>query len=354
MKKVIRAKFYQWCLGLFLVFCICNFVAFAAESGTPDHPSQKEGALGNPLSQGAIGPGVAAEEVIKIQDQQVAGEFFGAPVSMDNYRFVKTAMMIFGAKRGAEPTTPQEVENRVWEDLLLSYEAHRRNITVAREELDDEITKLLKAEKVAFDWKKDKVSYEKWVKDRVKEPRELFENQLKHLIQLQVLREFVRKSFQPQVTQEEAIQEYLNEYNTLAVEFVQFEDLKAAQVYYAKMKDPKLWDKEAKKNPKFAVRPGFVSLECLIELWKIPKEDAYCLLDLKEGSVYKPTPIYRGYGVFHTLEKRVAQKEKFPEVKKSYEEKIKVKKQYEALNDWIRQLKKDADVKVLLRSAESK
>jgi hypothetical protein len=315
-----------------LVFCICNSAAFAEE------------------------------EVIKIQDEpfgyaqgkQPAGEFFGVPVPMDNYRFVKAALVIFGARWGTEPTTPQEMEDRVWENLLFSYEAHRRNITVAQEEIDDEITRLLEAEKVAFDWKKDKPSYEKWVKDRVKEPRELFENQLKHLIQLQALRESVRKSFQPKVTQEEALQEYLNEYNTLAVEFVQFEDLKAAQAYYAKMKDPKLWEKEAKKNPKFAVRPGFVSLECLIELWKIPKEDAYAMLDLKEGSVYKPTPIYRGYGVFHTLEKRVAKKEKFSEVEKSYYEQIKVKKQYEALNDWIRQLKKDADIKVFLRPSEPK
>ena len=320
----VRANIYKLCLGLFLVFCIGNFAVFAQE------------------------------EVIKIQDEQPAGEFFGVPVPMDNYRFAKAAAAIFGSRWGAEPTTPQEVENSDWEDLLLSYEAHRRNITVAQEELDDEMTKLLKAEKVDFDWKKDKPAYEKWVKDRVREPIQLFENELRHLLQLQILRESVRKSFQPKVTQEEAMQEYLNEYNTLAVEFVQFEDLKAAQAYYAKMKDPKLWEKEAKKNPKFAVRPGFVSLECLIELWKIPKEDAYAMLDSKEGSVYKPTLIYRGYGVFHTLEKRVAQKEKFPEVEKSYYEQIKVKKQYAALIDWIKQLKKDADIKIFVKAPEPK
>ncbi|MFH0940417.1 MAG: hypothetical protein V1840_00990 [Candidatus Omnitrophota bacterium] len=235
MKKA-RVNIYQLCLSLCFAICVCNFAAFAEE------------------------------EVIKIQDEQPAGEFFGVPVPMDNYRFVKAALVIFGARWGAEPATPQEVENRVWEDLVLSYEAHRRNIIVPQEEIDEEITKLLKAEKVAFDWKKDKVSYEKWVKDRVREPKALFENQLKHLIQLQALRESVRKSFQPQVTQEEAMQEYMDEYNT--------------------------------------------------------------------------------------LEKRVTQKEKFPEVKKSYEEQIKVRKQYEALNDWTRQLKKDADIKVFVRSAE--
>jgi len=336
MKKVL-VNIYLLCLGLFL----CFGPIAPWHKGLPSAPPYWGGWSGVPLSAA-----FAEEEVIKVQGEQPAGEFFGAPVPMDNYRFVKAALAIFGSRWGVEPTTPQEVENRVWEDLLLSYEAHRRNITVAQEELDDEITKLLKVEKVTFDWKKDKVSYEKWIKDRVREPRELFENQLKHLLQLQALRESVRKSFQPQVTQEEAIQEYLNEYNTMAVEFVQFEDPKAAQAYYEKMKNSKLWEKEAKNNPKFAVRPGFVSLEFLIEVWKIPKEDAYAMLNLKEGSVYKPTPIYSGYGVFHTLEKRVAQKEKFPEMKKSYEEQIKVKKQYEALNDWIRQLKKDANIKV--------
>jgi len=336
----VRANIYQLCLGLCLALCVCNFAAT---------PGANWNCAGMPLSAA-----YAADDVIKIKGEQPAGEFFGTPVPMDNYRFVKAALVIFGSRWGAEPSTPQEVEDRVWEDLLLSYEAHRRNIIVPQKDLDDEITKLLKAEKVAFDWKNDKASFEKWVKDRVREPGQLFENQLRHLLQLQLLRESVRKSFQPQATQEEAMQEYMNEYNTLSVEFVQFEDLKAAQDYYVKMKDPKLWVKEAKKDPKFAVRPGFVSLEFLIDVWKIPKEDAYAMLSLKEGSVYKPTPIYRGYGVFHTLEKRVAQKEKFPEVEKSYHEQIKVKKQYAALMDWIKQLKKDAAIKVFVRPSEPK
>ncbi len=293
--------------------------------------------------------GVCDEEVIKINDrQQPAGEFFGVPVSMDNYRFAKAAAMIFGSRWGAEPKTPQELEDRVWEDLMLSYEAFRRNVTVSSEELEGEITKLLAAEKVTFDWKKDKAAYEKWVKDRINEPVVAFENQLKHLIQLQDLRDAVRKSFQPEVTEQEALAKYIDEYNTLAVEFVQFDDKKAAEAYYGKMKDPKLWDREAKKNPKFAVRPGFVSLECLIELWRIPREDATAMLNLSLGSVYKPTPLYRGYGVFHTLEKRVAEKEKFAEVRKSYFERVKEIKQYQAFADWLKNFKKEAQLKVFI------
>ncbi|MBI5873396.1 MAG: hypothetical protein HZB36_04545 [Candidatus Omnitrophica bacterium] len=288
----------------------------------------------------------AQEDVVKINDQQVAGEFFGMPVSMDNYRFAKAAIVIFGPRWGAEPKTPQELEDRVWEDLLLSYEAFRRNISVGSKEVEDEVAKLLEAEKVTFDWKKDKDAYGKWVTERVKEPAQAFENQIMHLLQLQKLRMQVIDSFVPQVTEEEAYQEYLDQYNTLSLELVQFDDIKAAEDFYNKMKNPRVWEKKGKKDPKFAQRPGFVSLQFLMDLWKIPRSDAYAMLGLPVNSVYKPTPVYRGYGVFRTLQKRVAEKEKFGELKKSYFDQVKRKKQFNSFGDWLKAFKKDAKIKV--------
>lgn len=292
-------------------------------------------------------------DVISIEKPDLAGEFFGVPVSMDNYRFAKAAATIFGARWGSEPTTPQEREDRVWEDLLLSYEAFRRQVVVEQSELEEEIQKLLQAEKVSFDWRKDKDSYEKWIKEKVNEPKDLFENQLKHLIQLDKLRKHVAEGIEPRVTEEEAYQKYLNQYNTLGVEFVRFDELKKAEAFYRRMKNPKLWEKEAKKNPKFALRPGFVSLEFLIEIWKIPKADAYAMLNLPENSVYKPTPVYKGYGVFRTLQKRVAEEGKFPELRASYMDQVKKIKQYEGLKEWIQQMKKDAHIKVFHNPAQA-
>lgn len=302
---------------------------------------------------GGLFPGVASadEEVIKLADQGAAGEFFGMPVTMGNYRFAKAAAVIFGSRWGGEPQTPEELENRVWEDLLLSFEAFRRNIAVSQAELDNEISKILKSEKVTFDFKKDRAAFEKWIQERVKEPAEIFENQLKHLIQLQKLRQQVIDSFEPAVSEEEAYQEYLDEYNTLGVELVQFDDLKKAEEFYAKMKNPKLWEKEAKKDPKFSVRPGFVSLECLMDLWKIPRKDAYAMLNLKEGSVYKTTPIYRGYAVFHTLQKRVAEKGKFLDLRQSYYDQVKMKKRYESFKEWLKAFKEDAHIKSFISPA---
>jgi hypothetical protein len=303
----------------------------------------------------------ADEQVIKIDDEkaladvadkrpEVAGELFGQPVSTDNYLFAKAAASIFGGSWGPEVKTPGELEDRTWEDLLLSYEAFRRNIIVPQEKVDEEMGKLLKEEKVDFDWKKDPQAFDKWTRERVREPAVLFENQLKHLIQLQLLKDAMRKSFEPRVTEEEALQKYLNEYNTLELEMVKFDDLKEAEDFYGKMKNPKLWDKEAKNNPKFSLKTGFVSLEWLIEAWKIPRDDCYAMLDVPVNSIYKPTPIYKGYAVYRVLQQRKAVKEEFASKREEYLKKVKVVKQFEELNAWQKKLKDDARIQVFLGS----
>jgi hypothetical protein len=288
----------------------------------------------------------AEEGIVKIDEpSQAAGELFGVPVSMDNYRFAKAAASIFSGRGGRDVSTLEDLEERTWEDLLLSYEAYRRQVAVPQEKLEEELDKLLKAEKVTFDRKKDKAAYEKWTQDTVHVPATLFENMLKHLMQLQMLRDQVRESFDPPVTDDEAKQKYINEYNTLELELVQFDDEATARAFYEKMKSPKQWDKKGKKDPKFSKKTGFVSFEWLIDAWKIPKKDCYAMLDLPENSVYPPTPIYKGYAVFRTIKKRAADPAEFPAKREEYLKRVKSVKQYQELNKWFEQLKKDANIK---------
>jgi hypothetical protein len=285
---------------------------------------------------------------IEAEQEKYIGEFsgFGMKIAANNYYFIKRTIAVFGTKWGASPTTETELEDRVWEQLLLSYEAFRRNITVTESELDEEIGKMLKSEKAAFDWKSDKQAYEKWVKEKTSEPVELFENQLRHLIQLENLRKQVLSSFSPAVTEKEAYQEFLNEYNTLELELVQFDEAKDAQGFYKKMQNPSLWEKEKKKNPKFAKYPGFVSLEFLINMWKIPKDDLYKMLSLDVNAIYPPIPIYRGYGVMRILKKRVAVEADFPPLRDSYFKQVEMIKKYDLLNEWLGKLKETAKIKV--------
>ena len=185
--------------------------------------------------------------------QEPVGEFsnWKAPVSRGNYYFVKSVLSVFGNRWGGEPQTEQEFEDRTWEQLVLSYEAFRRNITVEPKEVDAEVAKMLAADKVSFDRVKEPKAYEDWIKNKTRESREFFENQLRHMIQLEKLRTQVMDSFKVTVTEAEVFQKFLDEYNTLELELVQFDGLAAAQAYYAKMREPKLWDEAAKKDPKF-------------------------------------------------------------------------------------------------------
>ena len=278
---------------------------------------------------------------------EFAGEFFGAPVPIGNYYFVKGVIMVFGNRFGSQPQTAQELEDCVWDGLLLSYEAFRRNITVSQEEVENEIAKIIKEEKVEFDWKKERDAYTQWVKKRANEPVEVFENQIRHLIQLERLRKEVMESIKPEVTEEEAYQKFLNEYNTLGIELLQFDELKDAEKFYKKSKKgPKSWEAEKAKRPKDFKRPGFVALEFLMEMWKLPKDAVYQMMQMEIGQIYPPTPIYKGYGVFKILEKRPAEEAGYPQLKNYYYEKIRAIKKYEGFNEWIKNLKKEADIKV--------
>ncbi len=288
---------------------------------------------------------LSAQETIK--NPEYIGEIFGVPVPVSNYNFIKGTFMVFGNYWGPQPQTPQEMEDCVWNDLVLSYEAFRRNVIPKQEDVDAEITKTLSSEKVDFDWKKDKEAYAKKIKERIGVSVELFENQVKHLVQLRELRKLVMDSIEPVVDEKEAYQEFLNEYNTLSVELVQFDKLKDAEDFYNKFKKKtNLWDKEKQKRPSDFKRPGFVALEFLMEMWKFPKEDVYKMMKMKKGSIYQPAPIYKGYGVFRILETRPAEEKKYSELKKSYQEQIKNKKRYVGLNEWIKNLKTQADIKV--------
>ena len=98
----------------------------------------------------------------ELNSSDVVGTIFGAPVPASNYLFIRGVLVIFGNRWGPRPTTPQDYDKYTWEQLLLSFEAFRRGITVDPKEIEEEIGKILKKDRVKFDWKKDKEAYEEW------------------------------------------------------------------------------------------------------------------------------------------------------------------------------------------------
>ncbi|HNQ50604.1 MAG TPA: hypothetical protein PLP56_04170 [Candidatus Omnitrophota bacterium] len=305
-------------------------------------PAAAQGKTSAAAVQGAV-PGLPAQPAAA-PGEDFAGEFsaWGVRVPLTNYYFVQGAISIFGTRWGSQPTTPEELDDAAWDQLVLSYEAFRRNIQVKEEELDAEVRKVLDSEKAAFDWKKDTEEYAKWVKEKLNVTVETFQNFLRHLLQLENLRKEMLATFTASVTEEEARAEFINEHNTIELEMAQFDEKEDADNYFKTMQDPKLWDEQNEKDPKYYKHPGFVSFEFLIFMWKIPKDDLYKMITMEENSIYPPVPVYKGYGVMRILKKRPAVEEDFPKYKDSYMKQVENNKKYEQLKEWQKQLKNGA------------
>ena len=292
-------------------------------------------------------PSAFSQEATAQKETPIIGQIFESPVPVNNYYFVKSTLMVFGNRWGPQPKTAEELEDDIWEELVLSFEAFRRNISVTPEERETEIANVLKGENVTFDWKKDKDAYAKWVKEKTGEEAQLFENQITHLLQLQKLRDEAMNSFTPAVSNEESYQAFLDEQNSIELELVPFDNKEAAEEFYNKAKvEPKFWDEQKTKTPDNFKRPGFVTLIFLMDIWKIPRGDLYKMIKMNAGSIYPPTPIYKGYGVFKVIGMRPADESAYTKLKYSYQDKVVMRKKYEGLNDWIKRLKQQANIKI--------
>lgn len=278
---------------------------------------------------------------------QYLGEFFDVKVSRENYFFIKSTLMVFGCRGVSLPTIPEEAEKIIWRELLLSYEAFRRGITVEQQEVDEEIRKMLLAEKVTFDWKKDKDAYESWIKAKANEPIELFENQIRHLLQIQKLNEQVVASIEPDISEKEAYQEFLNEHNTLGVELIEFSTENEARKFYLEVKkNTGKWDALKAQRPGDFKRIGSVALEFLIDIWRFPKTAVYAMMNLEPGSIHPPVHIYNGYAVLKVLDKRPADKSQYKRLRDSYYEQVRRRMKYEGLGRWLEDLKRQANIKI--------
>ncbi|MCM8787931.1 MAG: hypothetical protein NC935_07785 [Candidatus Omnitrophica bacterium] len=280
-------------------------------------------------------------------NQGYAGEFFGIKVPIGNYYFIKATIERFGNKLGRQPQNEEEKEELIWEQLLLSFIAFNENITVSDEELELAIREVLKNENVDFDFKTDKDNYKEWTEKRLKETPEVFENQLKHLIQIEKLRKNILEKIEPKLEDEQVYKEFLKEYGMLNLEIAKFDTEKEADEFYKKVAGrTNLWEKEKKKNPKIFLKTGLVSIAFLVDIWKIPQDAALNMLKRNISDTYPTRPIYKGYGVFKILEKNVASEEKFEAVKGESLEKLKQRKKISAFEEWLKNLKAQANLKI--------
>ncbi|MFH1593289.1 MAG: hypothetical protein ABID09_01165 [Candidatus Omnitrophota bacterium] len=274
-----------------------------------------------------------------------AGELFGVKVPIANYMFIRDVLIVFGNKWGGQPQTLEELDSVIWEQLVLSYEAFRRGISASPEEIEEEITKMMQSENVEFDWKKDEEAYGKWLQSKANVPPEIFKNQIGHLLQIEKLRQWVWETIEPDVTGQEAYQEFLNERNNLTFELARFDTRRDADIFYVEVnKRRSFWQEEREKRPRYFSGPGSLTLQALMNFWKLPKRHAFSMIKAKDGTIYPPVPIHKGYAVFKIVGKRLADKSMYDGLKAYYHDKVNSRKKSIGLMKWQEDLKMQARI----------
>jgi hypothetical protein len=120
------------------------------------------------------------------------GRIFGKEVSFRDYLLASKAVQLFSPASGAgqEPPSPQEIETRTWQFLILSREAKKRRIKATDDEVRQAIAQLLSPEggvPLTGD------QYLRWVRTQLREEPREFENQVREHLRIQKLLAEVRQ-----------------------------------------------------------------------------------------------------------------------------------------------------------------
>jgi peptidylprolyl isomerase len=283
-KDVLIVSFFWF--FLFLMSCIC---------------AGKEGAL--------------AQEYFS-DTQVIVGEAFGKPVTADEFIYYYKTAAIF-TRSGKANRTEEDIRQEAWQNLIFIHEAKELNIIVSPEELKEELERLMAEKDIEYGSE----DYHEYIKKQFNEDSNTFEHRIEDLL---IINKFMAIKTNPEVTvtEEEMKQKFLNQYNSFESEYIRFDTEEAAKEFLEKVKkNPKLWketyDEKKSLGQKGASWINIMSLEALIDLWNIPKEDAYRILSHNEGD-FIVAKFYYGDAVFRLLQKKEADIKKYDEKKRKY------------------------------------
>lgn len=293
------------------------------------------------------------------KSQEIAGTFFGNPVPKENYMFILRIILSYHSPWGGIPKDREQTQKRVWDELILSYEAHQRQISVDEESLKQKITETLEGEGVDFNWQEEPQAYEEWVRETLNAPVVLFENQMKHLVQIKALHQQIKDGINITPTDDEIMTEFLNENNSLSVELAEFDTKEEAETFYALVtKDLEEWDQAKKRDDQLIPedrrfrRPGFVALEFLMDMWQFPRDAVYDMMEMEKDDIYPPQPVYKGYGVFRVLDIRKADMDRYEKRKERIVNQLQSRAKYDGFKNWLENLRKRADIQIYMEPPE--
>ena len=198
-----------------------------------------------------------------IEHEPLAGEIFGKAIPKKMFDFSYKTMTMFSV-------SPKEAENdrerrtETWKHLIFLHEAEHQQIKISKIELEKELTRLFAEKNVAYG----STQYLTFIEQNFSEAPADFEQRIENLLKVKKLIDGIMNPPPPTITDEDAQQKFLNQYNSMATEFLNFPTLEEAEKFYQNT-SAKEWDKEKTKNQKFSTPTGHISLEAVIDLWQV-------------------------------------------------------------------------------------
>jgi peptidylprolyl isomerase len=261
-----------------------------------------------------IGDTVLAQE--EYWKREVIGEAFGKPVTSKEFMYYYATASLF-TRTGAKERTEDEIRIEAWQNLIYRRGARELGITVAPEKVKEELERLLLEKDIVYGT----TNYYNWIRSQFNEDPNTFERRMEDLL---IIAKLAKAKGDPEVTvtEEEMKQKFLNQYSSFESEYIRFETKDEAGEFRKKVeKNPRLWketyDEKKEDGQKGASWINIMSLEALIDLWKIPKDDAYNILSHKLGD-FIVAEYYYGIAVFRLLRKKDPDLEKYDEKKQEY------------------------------------
>ncbi|MFH0732331.1 MAG: peptidylprolyl isomerase [Candidatus Omnitrophota bacterium] len=256
-------------------------------------------------------------------EADIIGEAFGKPVTEKEFGYYLRTAQIFTRQgkdekaQGGQQRDEEQLRLEAWQNLIYVTDAKVLGIVASEEETKQELQRLLSDKNMEYG----SSDYKAMVTLQFGESPEVFERRVQDLVSVNKLLD-IKNNPEVTVTDEDMYQKFLDEYNSFESEYIWFATKEAAEEFFEKVKKtPKLWydtyNEKAKEGQKGATWINSMSLIALIDLWKIPREDAYRIHAGKRGD-FIVARFYYGDAVFRLLDKKEADTKEYNDKKKEY------------------------------------
>lgn len=279
---------------------------------------------------------------------ELAGQIFDVPVPMGNYYFAKRVHGMFQTPE-ERAMTPEQMEQHIWHNLVLSFEASRRQIEVTEEEFSQWVDSVLSVLELKFTRTANPDEYKKWIEETLKQSVELFENQMRYLATIEKLKREIVKEMQVTVTEEEMRQDYLNTENHVGGEYLLFDTQAEADAFYESNKDIAKWESYKAANPDKVKPFMLITVQAIVDLWGVPQAQIDEFHAMPIGQVGKPLPFGKQIGVFRLLDKRTGDFSNYETKKENLQKRVEARKKYQAGQDWIKNIDREANIQVWVK-----